>query len=90
MSETKERSWKANRGQKIERLYAFIATEPDGGEGVVGVNMTIAGREMFVPLVGADLERIESYRSYAEAVQQASGIPNKIVEFSIRREMTDG
>src|ERR1700745_2265416 len=28
-------SWKPQTGQKIERLYAWIAEEPDGGEGVM-------------------------------------------------------
>jgi hypothetical protein len=74
--------WKPGKGQKIERLYAWVATEPDGGEGVCG--MTIPELGGLVPLVGADRERIESLRIYAEQIRKASGCPTRLVEFSTR------
>jgi hypothetical protein len=74
------RPWKPGEGQAIERLYAWIATEPDGGEGVCaclvgGVNM---------PLIGADLARVESLRPQARAVMLSAGCPVRLVEFSTR------
>ena len=81
--------WKAGRGQKIERLYAWIATEPDGGEGVTAHNVVIAGREMMAPLVGADKARIESYRSHARDVARLSKCPVRLVEFSVRTVLED-
>jgi hypothetical protein len=78
--------WKAGRGLKIERLYAWIATEPDGGEGVVGASMMIAGREMLVPLIGADGARIASYREYAERTERETGFPVRLVVFGDRRD----
>jgi hypothetical protein len=74
-------NWKPNTGQKIERLYAWVATEADGGEGVCA--MSLMGTMM--PLVGADMERIESLRAHARSVAVASGCPVKLVEFSTRR-----
>jgi hypothetical protein len=48
--------------QKIERLYAWIATEADGKEGVPAVT---APDGTVCPLVGADRARIESFREIA-------------------------
>jgi hypothetical protein len=71
------RDWKPGSGQRIERLYAWVATEPDGGEGIV------SGRfgDMLMPLIGADGARIESFRSLAESVSAATGYPVHLVEF---------
>jgi hypothetical protein len=74
--------WKPRKGQKIEKLYAWIATEPDGGEGVCGASIPELGG--MVPLVGADRERIESYRRIAEQARKATGFPIRLVEFSTR------
>lgn len=62
--------WKANTGQKIERLYAWVATEPDGGEGVCSM---LTADNMHIPLIGADRERIESLRSVAVLISHATG-----------------
>jgi hypothetical protein len=72
--------WKPGRGQSIDRLYAWIAIEPDGGEGVVGANIPSLGG--MVPLIGADGERIESFRPYAEMVQRQTGYPVRLKMFS--------
>lgn len=74
--------WKPGKGLKIEKLYAWVATEPDGGEGVCAVHIPALGG--MVPLVGADRERIESYRPHAEQTRKASGYPVRMVEFSTR------
>lgn len=59
---------------KIEKLYAWIATEKDGSEGIPAI---MAGNGMILPLVGADMERIESFREHAES----TGLPTKLVCF---------
>lgn len=81
--------WKARRGQKIEKVFAWIATEPDGGEGVIGHEIMLDGRLMFAPLVGADRARIESYRPHARNVAAQSGLPVRMVEFSVRTVLED-
>jgi hypothetical protein len=62
--------WKPGNGLKIERIYAWVAEEPDGGEGVVASQIPGVG---WVPLIGADRSRIESYRERAAAVARGTG-----------------
>jgi hypothetical protein len=76
---------KADAGQVIERLYAWIATEPDGGEGLCAMRLG----DTMMPLVGADRERIESLGPHAAIVARASGCPVRLVEFSTRRVLRD-
>ncbi len=81
--------WKARTGQKIERLYAWIATEPDGGEGVVAHEVTVDNRQMLAPLIGADRARIESFREHARAIGRRSNYPIRLVEYSVRTILDD-
>lgn len=77
--------WKPGQGQAIERLYAWIATEPDGGEGVCSFQLG----DMHMPLIGADMARIESLRGHAAVIAKASGYPVRLVEFSTRRVLRE-
>lgn len=70
-------AWKHSTGQKIERLYAWVATEPDGGEGLCSMPVG----DMIAPLIGADRERIESLRRYAELVHRSTGFSVKLKVF---------
>jgi hypothetical protein len=79
-------AWKPQTGQPIERLYAWVATEADGGEGVCAMSMPDG---MMMPLVGADMARIESLRAHARSVAVASGCPVRLVEFSTRRVLRE-
>jgi hypothetical protein len=56
---------------RIEKLYAWIATETDGSEGIVAVGLP--GMPGVTPLIGADRARIESYRAHAEEVARLTG-----------------
>jgi hypothetical protein len=78
--------WRPRRGQKIGALYAWVCEEPDGGEDVAGAN--IPGLGGMVPLIGADRERIESFRPYAVAVAAMSGYRTRLVRFA-KREVLD-
>jgi len=73
------------KGQRIDALYAWVATEPDGGEGVAAMNIPSLGGMM--PLVGADLDRMKSLRIWAEQVRELSGCPMRLVRFSFREDM---
>lgn len=69
--------------QRIERLYAWIASRDDGQDGIPAV-MSLAGP---MPLVGADKDRIESFRRVAEASlgvvdEGATVIQVSLVEFT--------
>ena len=67
----------------IEKLFAFVVANPEG-EGVIGMR-TPNGN--WIPLVGADKERIESLRDVAEGTAKASGRPVRLVEFSVRKDL---
>ena len=68
-------------GFKIERLYAFIATDPsDGDEGIMAFS-TPEG--MMMPMIGADMDRVKSLELMAEQIKQATGIPYEIKYFEM-------
>jgi len=69
---------KAGKAQRIEKLYAWVAEEADGGEGIVGWRFDGVG---WTPLIGADKDRIESYRPYAEACVAEMGVPVRLKVF---------
>jgi hypothetical protein len=72
-------------GQTIDALYAWVATEPDGGEGVCSAQIG----EIHMPLVGADIDRIKSLRDYAELVRRATGYPVRLLRFSRREDLEE-
>ncbi|MES2712013.1 MAG: hypothetical protein V4653_10555 [Pseudomonadota bacterium] len=63
---------------RIERLYAWIATDADGEDGIPAFQ----GPEGMMPLVGSDKVRIESLRSVAEQLVALEGYPVRLVEFT--------
>jgi hypothetical protein len=77
--------WKAGAGLRIERLYGWIAEEPDGGEGVCSVQLG----DMHFPMIGADRARIESFRRHAQDIAKVTGCQVRLVEFSTRAVLED-
>lgn len=71
---------------KIEVIYAWVTTEPSGGEGIPAI-ATETGAIM--PLVGADLDRIESFRYVAENMRKHTGYPVRLVRFSNREDLEE-
>lgn len=70
---------------KIESMYAFVATEDDGTEGVMGANV---GGQWF-PFVGADLSRVKSLYPIAKNVSKTIGKPFKILHFTSKKDITE-
>lgn len=70
---------------KITALYAFVVedTGPDD-EGILAASV---GDDIFLPLVGADMERVNSLKPTAAKLAGALGKPVKIVLFSERTEV---
>jgi hypothetical protein len=68
----------------ISRIYAWIARDADGIEGVVASPMRGG---MILPLVGADMERVTSLEMLARAAGVARGVPVTLVRFE-RAETT--
>jgi hypothetical protein len=78
-------NWKANTGQQIQKLYAWVAIESDGGEGICA--FLLGDTQM--PMVGADKLRMESLRPMAEFIREKTGYPIRLVEFSTRCVLED-
>jgi ABC-type branched-subunit amino acid transport system ATPase component len=70
-------------GFKITEMFAFIATEKDGTEGVMGM-MSENG---WVPLVGADMDRVESIKPIVQGIAQSSGVNITLAKFSVRENL---
>lgn len=62
---------------KIEEIYAFIA-EDGAGEGIMGFT-TPDGRS--IPMIGADLERVNQLKPIADA----AGVPYEIRYFTVKK-----
>lgn len=70
-------------GFKIKTIHAFIATEDDGTEGIIGMQTP----DGWMPFVAADSDRLESLRPYAIEIAKAAGTRVTIAEFSIRKDV---
>ncbi len=71
---------------RIDEMYAFIVedTGPDD-EGIVATNL---GGTM-MPLVGADMKRVESLRPMAQHMSRFLGKPVKLIHFTNREDLGD-
>lgn len=70
---------------KITEIYAYIAQDngPDD-EGIAAHNAPGMG---WMPMIGADKERIESLEGWAKAVKDITGRPVRLVRFTLAEEM---
>ncbi len=72
---------------RIDKMYAFVMedTGPDD-EGIIGAMAPNSGQWM--PLVGGDMERMESLKPVAAAVARAAGKRLKLLVFDNRTEVS--
>ena len=68
---------------KIDEIFAFVAVDADG-EGITGF-MNSSGQWM--PLVGADMKRVEQLRPIAQDIAKQSGKTIRLIHFSTRTEL---
>lgn len=68
---------------KIDKMYAFVATDPNGSEGVMG----FMSDGVLVPMVGADMRRIDSLKPFADLIAQKAGVEYKILRFELIGEI---
>ncbi len=76
---------------KIEEMYAYIAHEegdPDD-EGVCAFKVPAMGfeKEQWMPMVGADEERMMSLKLTAQGIANITGQKITLVKFSVRTEL---
>lgn len=70
---------------KIEKMYAFIAYDNVGGEGIMGINLGGS----WLPLVGADLARVKSLYPIAKQIKEVSGKNFRVCTFDNRKDVTE-
>jgi hypothetical protein len=71
---------------KIDRMFAFVAT--DGGPDDEGVCAFLDPRwGAWMPMVGADMARVESLRAEAQAIANRTGKRIELLEFSVRKSI---
>ncbi len=69
---------------RIEEMYAFVAEDsgPDD-EGVVAMSVG----SVMLPLVGADMARVESLKPIAREIAARTGQKIKLLHFTHREEL---
>ncbi len=70
---------------KIQTVTAFVATDDDGVEGVMGAKLG----QVYYPMICADTERVASMFPIAEGIARATGIKYRILEFLVRVDVTE-
>jgi hypothetical protein len=68
-------------GFVIHDIYAFIAVHADGDEGIVGIG------DPMLPMIAADLARLQALRPYAQQVADTSGLTVRLVRFTTRTDL---
>lgn len=72
----------------ITELFAFVAEEEEGNEGVIGMSLNMPGvGPSFTPLIGADMERVEQLRPYAIDIAKTSGKKVVLKKFTMTEEV---
>lgn len=66
------------RFSKITEIFAFISKDKEGTEGILGIK-GLDG--IWIPLIGADLERVESLIPAAETIKKITGVDYEIRYF---------
>lgn len=71
----------------ITEIYAWIATEADGGEGIPAMNVG----NMMLPLIGADELRVAHINEMAKAFHDIGGgkIPMRLARFQLVEDNID-
>lgn len=63
---------------RITEIYSFISKDENGNEGIMGA-MNMDG--VMMPLIGADVDRVESLIPVADKIKQITGMDYEIRYF---------
>lgn len=66
---------------KIKELFAFVITDEQGDEGIMGFKIS----DGWLPMVGADMERVDCLRPIADMIAKQSD-----KTYEIRHFISDG
>lgn len=72
-------------GFVVDELFAFIAVDDDGDEGVMAALMG----DTMMPLVFADLTRLPTFAPIADNIAKAAGIDYKLKHFQLLGDVSD-
>jgi len=75
---------------RIEEMYAFVVEDTGpNDEGVLGIQSIEGedGQRIWLPLVGADMARVNSLRSIAQGIGRKIGKKVTLVHFSNRKNL---
>jgi len=64
---------------KITELFAFITKDDEGNEGIMGVLMS---DDKWLPLIGADIDRVKSLIPLADNIKKTTGRDYEIRYFT--------
>lgn len=84
MSDRIVRHFQTPSSRRVDEIFAWLAVDTDGSEGIAGAEIGSAG---MIPLVGGDRARMDSLRPYAERVHRLTGLRIKLVRFTAREEL---
>ena len=71
---------------RIDQMYAFIQLDPlDNTEGVIA----FMSENGWMPMVGADMGRVEFLKPMAKRVADETGRPVQLIKFSVREEIEE-
>jgi hypothetical protein len=66
-------------------MYAFISSD-ETGEGVVGMMLSDGSH---IPLIGADMDMIDTLRPIAQEIANDARCKIKLIRFSVREELEE-
>jgi len=78
---------------KITELFAFVAEEGPDDEGVMGMLVPPPfgqkGPHQWMPLLGADMDRIHALLPFAKQISAETGVKYKLLHFKLSGEIED-
>jgi len=69
----------------IDQMYAFVVVDPE--DDTEGITAFVDGGGMAMPMVGADMDRVDSLRPIAEGMAKNIGRSISVLRFSQRTEI---
>jgi hypothetical protein len=69
-------------GLNIQEMFAFVAVDPEGNEGITGMKVG----DTWMPMVGADMDRMKSLWPHAMEMQRTTGTKVKLKKFRLVSE----
>lgn len=72
---------KTTNYMKIDEIYAFLSIDEKGNEGVCSAQMPSGN---WLPMLAADMARVNDLRNIAEHISKQSGLKIRLCKFSTK------